>query len=181
MMMMMTRMTIAGIAIVLCAWSCSPTGSLNKPDLEPMDGSGIEAIPDVNGTRGEVSLTLARRPPQESEGSDPKEPAPAAQAWEQIELLLANRSGERITFRGYNETQPWYRIQRLVDGKWQNHRVGWFCGTGLRQCEITAGKSTLIPVSVRKDIYPVRIGVDYGLGSSENEDRTVWSAQIEAR
>ena len=167
---MKTTRTIAWSTLVLCICSCSPTVTVDPPVVQPMYGHGVTTNPKDPGTRGEVSLTLEKRAVQD----------PTSKDWEQISVRLANRSGKALRFRGYDETQPWYRIQRFVEGKWVDHQVGWFCGTGLRQCEIPTGKSSLIPVSVQKDLYPIRVGVTYGLGPKPPEDRTVWTTLIDA-
>ncbi len=88
---------------------------------------------------------------------------------------LINPTSSPITFTGYSESSPWYKIQKSVDGQWVDHEVGWFCGTGLRECTLPPGKSSLIQFSVDDDLYPVRIGVGY---KHNNKKEIVWSEMI---
>ncbi len=168
---MKTTRNLLCITIALSVWSCSPTGTSRDNGAQPMQGQGVAPIPDGPIPQEDVVLTL--------EGSVVQDPT--AREWEQIQVRLSNRSGRALGFTGYDETQPWYRIQRFIDSKWVDHQVGWYCGTGLRQCKIPSGMSSIIPVSVRKDLYPIRVGVTYSLGAGKAESQTVWSARIDAR
>lgn len=146
-----------------------------------MEGPSRNTGDETNRASGAVSLTLVKRRSEESESPNPQSQDPTDLDRNQIELRLVNRSGQILWFTGYEETHPWYRIQRFIHGRWLDHRVGWFCGTGLRRCEIPAGKSSLIPVSLRNDLYPIRIGINYGLGNSKSAESTVWSKRIDSR
>lgn len=92
-----------------------------------------------------------------------------------INVRLVNNSTNRIEFSGYSESQPWYRIQKWAESKWSEYDVGWFCGTGLRNCIIRPGGSSLIDVNVPKRLLPVRIGVDFRVNGKK---KTVWTKKI---
>ncbi len=98
-----------------------------------------------------------------------------------VRVRLINPAAKPISFTGYGETSPWYRIQRWQNGSWVDHRVGWFCGTGMRQCVIAAGRSAVIPVHADESLFPIRVGVAYRVGGAKNgtEDQVVWSDRIE--
>ena len=96
-----------------------------------------------------------------------------------INVRLLNSTSSSITFTGYSESSPWYKIQKWEKGKWIDHQVGWFCGTGLRQCVIPSGKSSIIPVHVEEELFPIRVGVGYAHGGEKRENQVVWSARIE--
>ena len=99
-----------------------------------------------------------------------------------VNVHLINPTATPISFTGYSESWPWYKIQKLVDGKWVDHPVGWFCGTGLRRCIIPAGQSSVIPVHVKIDLLPVRVGVGYANGKKpKKEQQVVWSRKIEKK
>jgi len=96
-----------------------------------------------------------------------------------VKVRLINPTDTAISFTGYSEASPWYKIQRWVDGKWIDHPVGWFCGTGLRHCIIPSGQSSIIPVHVKMDLLPVRVGVEYSNGKKPQKERQiVWSKRI---
>lgn len=96
-----------------------------------------------------------------------------------VNVRLINPTERPVTFAGYSEQSPWYKIEKWVDGAWVDHRVGWFCGTGLRVCVIPPGHSSVIPVRVEDGLFPVRIGVGYS-NSGTREDEVVWSTRIDA-
>ena len=96
-----------------------------------------------------------------------------------LNLRLINPASSSVTFTGYSESSPWYKIQKWVEGRWVDHPVGWFCGTGLRPCLIPSGHSSVIPVHVQDDIFPLRVGIEYAEGETEEVGQVVWSAKIE--
>lgn len=93
-----------------------------------------------------------------------------------LSLRLINPTTAALKFTGYSESSPWYRIQRWVDGEWVEHQVGWFCGTGLQECVIPARRSSVIPVHVSDDLFPLRVGVGF---EHAGKEQTVWSTKIE--
>ena len=93
-----------------------------------------------------------------------------------LEMRLINPTKSALKFSGYSESSPWYRIQKWVDGEWIEHNVGWFCGTGMRECVIPARRSSVIPVHVSDDLFPLRVGVGFERAGKEE---TVWSTRIE--
>ena len=98
-----------------------------------------------------------------------------------LKVRLINAADTPISFDGYGEAHPWYQIQTWTDGEWKNHGVGWFCGTGLRQCVIRPGESSVISVNIdtKRIRFPIRIGVTYTLeNGTEPTPRTVWSDRI---
>lgn len=95
-----------------------------------------------------------------------------------VDVRLINPTDAAVVFTGYSEQSPWYKIQKWVDGEWSDHRVGWFCGTGLRLCTIYPGQSAVIPVHVKEDLFPIRVGVEYSKGTKKDK-QVAWSARID--
>jgi len=123
-----------------------------------------EAIPKEHANKRAICLPLDSR----SKNDD----------YHTINVRLINPTSTPITFTGYSESSPWYKIQKWENGKWVGHNVGWFCGTGLRQCVIPSARSSVIPVHVQADLFPIRVGVEYARGK-KREQEIVWSARIE--
>ncbi|MDC0325721.1 hypothetical protein OAM01_03080 [bacterium] len=96
-----------------------------------------------------------------------------------INVRLLNPTSSAIRFQGYSSISPWYRIQRWIDGAWVEHRVGWFCGTGLDQFSIPSDRSSVIPVDVTDDLFPIRVGVEYSNDRKVKADMVVWSEKID--
>lgn len=100
-----------------------------------------------------------------------------------IKVRLINPTKTSISFTGYSESSPWYLLQTLVDNKWTEKKMGWFCGTGLRQCIIYPGESSIITLNVTTANLPIKVGVAYKLGTKTdkiNKPLVVWSPSIEA-
>jgi hypothetical protein len=96
-------------------------------------------------------------------------------------MRLVNPTDKPLLFSGYSEQSPLYRIQVLVQGKlWMEHQTsrGW-CGTGLRECVIPPGQSSLIPVRINDLVYPIKIGVGYKQKAGNSERFVIWSERIE--
>ena len=97
-----------------------------------------------------------------------------------VNIHMINPTNKPISFTGYSESSPWYKIQRRVNGKWVDHPVGWFWGTGLRPCVISSGQSSVIPVYLKKGLLPIRVGVEYASGMNPKKQlHIVWSRKIE--
>ncbi len=95
-----------------------------------------------------------------------------------VDVRLINPTQSAVSFMGYGESSPWYRIQKRNGADWEEHRVGWFCGTGLRSCVVPAGCSSLIRVRVENEkLFPMRVGVDYSQ-PGEQQPQVVWSEAI---
>jgi hypothetical protein len=107
--------------------------------------------------------------------------AATSPGYRKLQLRLGNPTPTAIRYTGYEESQPWYLIERWVDGKWESHRVGWFCGTGLRDCRVPAGRSVVIPVSVEEKLLPLRVGVRYGrkVDAENGPMEVAWSVRID--
>ena len=112
----------------------------------------------------EVSLILNEWVPSTNKG------------YKAFNIRLSNLTILDVEFVGYSESSPWYKIQTWDGKKWIEHKVGWFCGTGLRSCKISANKSSLIFVDISEKLFPLRVGVDYSQSSKNN---IVWSGKIE--
>lgn len=93
-------------------------------------------------------------------------------------LRLCNSTNHSIYFSGYGVNGPWYRIQRFVEPSWEEHQVGWFCGTGLTENEIPPGKSATFDVSEWRVSGLYRVGVNYSHSVDKKEYETVWSDTI---
>ncbi len=130
---------------------------------EPRQASRTDPVPVGPAQSADVSLVL--------------ESSSQTEGYRVINMRLSNPTSSAITFTGYSEESPWYRIQKMANDEWVEHQVGWFCGTGLRECTIEPGKSSLIPVSVPDAIFPVRVGVEYSRGKDGGS--VVWSDKIE--
>ena len=121
-----------------------------------------QPIPGRYATEKEISLRLEGRS-RTSFGHD-------------FRVRLINPTSSALTFSGYDESSPLYRIQKWVDDAWEEHQVGWFCGTGLGQRAIPRARSSVIAVHATDDLLPIRVGVEF---EHRGENRTVWSARIE--
>lgn len=101
-----------------------------------------------------------------------------------VVCVMVNQLAKSVRFAGYSIAAPWYRIQILKDGQWIEHRVGWFCGTGLYKPELISNRACRFLVQDPPDTkLPIRVGIDFeeqlDPNSSEKPvERTVWSEPI---
>lgn len=95
-----------------------------------------------------------------------------------VNVRLINPTGFPVTFTGDSEASPWYRIQKLKESGWVEHKVGWFCGTEVRRCIIYPGHSSVIRVSVvDPKMFPIRVGVGYSHLPGQPQ-KLVWSSTV---
>jgi hypothetical protein len=87
-------------------------------------------------------------------------------------LKLINPSRPALEFTGYSESSPWYRIQYRENDGWTEIKVGWWCGTGLRWCQIRQGESAVIDVDQDLKHRLVRVGVEL------RDGRVIWSDEM---
>ncbi|MCK4268188.1 MAG: hypothetical protein KAX16_05110 [Actinomycetia bacterium] len=127
-------------------------------------GKNTEAIPRKYAKETEILLNLESR----SKHSDSQV----------INMRLINPTYSSITFTGYSESSPLYKIQKWGKEDWVDLDVGRFDGTGLGWRVIAPGQSSIIQVAVGEKLFPLRVGVEYAGGK---KTRTVWSARIERK
>lgn len=135
-----------------------------------VDSRTTEPMPDGFAGGKEVVLMLESQRVSETSAG-----------YRKLQMRLGNPTATAIHYTGYDESQPWYLIERWVDGKWEPHQMGWFCGTGLRDCRVPAGRSVVIPVHVEEKLFPLRVGVRYHRkADAENGPTEVaWSVRID--
>ena len=90
---------------------------------------------------------------------------------------IINNSRESISYWGYSSQSPWYRVQKLEDGKWSEIKVGWFCGTGLQVCTVAPMQSAIFSVNSDYLDGTARAGIDLVDTKDASGDTitTVWS------
>jgi len=96
-----------------------------------------------------------------------------------INLRLINPTDQPVVYVVRSGSNPFHLIQTEKDGKWVDHKIGWFiCGNSQRQTVfINSKESTLTSVEVEKDLFPVKIGMEYANGNLA--EQIVWSEPIE--
>jgi len=96
-----------------------------------------------------------------------------------INLRLLNPTDQPVVYVVRSGSNPFHLIQTKKNGYWADHKIGWFiCGNSQRQTVfINSKESTLTSVEVEKDLFPIKIGMEYANG--DLAEQTVWSEPIE--
>ena len=94
---------------------------------------------------------------------------------------ISNGSDRGVSYVGYSPSSPWYRIQQWTDGRWVEHRVGWFCGTGLGRPELPSTESVAFFVRLPEAEHRTRVGLTVSHGDPRGAQSTIWSEPFELR
>ena len=84
---------------------------------------------------------------------------PGADGYATATFRATNRGKTPISFRGFAPDTPMYEREKLKDKRWKKDPLGW-CGTGLQDLSLRAGKSMQFQTSFERDgqSYRFRFG-----------------------
>jgi len=165
-----------GLALIFCL--CFRSLAIAE-DFPPDVQKAIEQ--EINQRRQQDLSLLKEVPSEYQERKDAfivEEKLPTSNGF--IQCRIINMSNADIHFTGYSASSPWYRLQTKTDGKWEEVKVGWFCGTGLGLSTVPPNKSVVIEVDPKDFGKNLRVGIDLvsqESGNTPSPKITIWSKE----
>lgn len=96
--------------------------------------------------------------------------------------MVSNATPRVVWFTGYSPDFPFYKIQHMKNGQWEDLPIGW-CGVGVGRHRFAAHKTIRFTVPVEDDPQkrPVmRLGISCS-AFKNNVEKTFWSETVEPK